>query len=56
MVEAIQKYFGVISIGESQTYQNMAIFPLFLEKEIDLNYYTLDEALVEVRVKPSKFN
>jgi len=44
MIEAIEKYLGTVSVGEPQVHRNMAIAPVFTQKEIAIDYTTLDEA------------
>ena len=47
MQTVIQAYLDEAKIGRKQSYQNLALFPLLSGYVTDVEYLTLDEALVE---------
>jgi hypothetical protein len=47
MQSVIQAYLAETKIGRSQTYRNLAIFPILSSHSATIDYMTLDEALAE---------
>ena len=51
MQSVIQAYLAETKTGRSQTYLNLAVFPVLSGHSATINYMTLDEALAEHMVE-----